>query len=246
MTANKYNDLVLSVLQLKTPLTWYAAALYDFKDGSKVHKYHLSDKTPLTTAKPFNCIKAYLTPKDKILVFDFDDPATDYTAWEHKFPTLVDTLVTTSSQLYKRHYYVRYALDSLDNLRDTRSIDGLDILSGGVIQEAYPTSTVHSNADIQHLTLKEEELLLTLVKSKASKVIKGTFYSSYENLVVINRFIINGMPKRRADLRQLLQVILPAALFLEEYKSKKGSLSFPNMDYQLFNDIITKISYAVD
>jgi len=51
------------------------------------------------------------------------------------------------------------------------------------------------------------------------------------------------MPENRAKLKLLLESLLPQNLYDEEYKSNKKEITFPGLDYQLFNDIITKVSY---
>jgi len=246
----KPNSIVLTALQEHTSLEFYASALYSFDSitQKKKAKYFLADKTPLTTKKAHNTVKAYIT--DNILVFDLDDPALyPHTKLEQDFPSLATTLQTHTSRPDKRHYYVTYTHEDLQRLRDTSSIPGLDILTTGVIQEAYPCtdkvirSGVHTDAAMVHLTEAEEYKLLSMVNTASATVAQGTFHQSYPNLVTINKFIAEGIPERQTEVKQLLEAILPNDLYKSKYKRAKSGIKLPQINYQLFNDIVTKVSY---
>ncbi len=237
-----YNKKVLDIISRHTKLEFYASALYTFKEGKKTPSYFLADKTPLDTNKKFNVAKAYI--QDKVIVFDFDDPGLDLEVYYKMFPSLRNTLTTTSSRIDKHHFYLIYSSDSLVGIRDTTSIPGLDILTTGVIQEAYPASTIVSNSPLAQLTEDEETLLLTLINTKVSRVKKGTFYKNYSSVSHINKLIKDGMPTNRVKIKLVMEALLPTSLYKEKYQSNKSQdIVFPKLNYQLFNDIITKVSY---
>ena len=243
--------LITDSIRDRTGLTFYASAYYQFDEaGNKHSPVFLADKTPLNTQKSYNVSKTYLgersTSDNNIVVIDIDGtPPEEMVKY---IPELASTLTTTTTKDNHKHYYL-IVPDDFPNTRvigcqlPTAIVDEqkFDILSSGIVGEGYPMSIVDNDTTLKQASEETIKKLRAYIPQHLS-VNKGTYYKNKSYARIVEE-AVEEMPIDKKGLKALIKATIPKQLFDEQYKSSKGKLKFPMISYQIFNDLVTKLSY---